>query len=82
VPAAVDRLICQAIAHVLTPVFEPYFHPHSFGSRPGRLAHQAVERTRQFIADGAAWCVDFDPDSFFDPGRARRADGEGRKTAA
>ena len=35
VPAAVDRLICQAIAQVLTPVFDPHFHPHSFGFRPG-----------------------------------------------
>lgn len=66
VPAVVDRLICQAIAQVLTPVFDPHFHPHSFGFRPGRSAHQAVERARQFIADDAAWCVDFDLDSFFD----------------
>src|SRR5919108_2891238 len=66
VPAAVDRLICQALAQVLTPVFEPHFHPHSFGYRPGRSAHQAVERARRFIVDGAAWCVDFDLDSFFD----------------
>lgn len=66
VPAAVDRLICQAIAQVLTPVFDSQFHPHSFGFRPGRSAHQAVERARQFIADDAAWCVDFDLDSFFD----------------
>jgi RNA-directed DNA polymerase len=66
VPAAVDRLICQAIAQVLTPVFDPYFHPHSFGYRPGRSQHDAVKRARQFIADDAAWCVDFDLDSFFD----------------
>ena len=66
VPTAVDRLIRQAIAQVLTPVFDPHFHPHSFGFRPGRSAHQAVEQARQFIADGAAWCVDFDLDSFFD----------------
>ena len=66
VPAAVDRLICQAIAQVLTPVFDPLFHPHSFGFRPGRSQHHAVERARHFIADDAAWCVDFDLDSFFD----------------
>jgi group II intron reverse transcriptase/maturase len=66
VPAAVDRLICQAIAQVLTPIFDPHFHPLSFGFRPGRSQHQAVERARQFIADDAAWCVDFDLDSFFD----------------
>ena len=66
VPAAVDRLICQAIAQVLTPVFDPCFHPHSFGFRPGRSQHDAVKRARQFIVDDAAWCVDFDLDSFFD----------------
>ena len=46
VPAAVDRLICQAIAQVLTPIFDPTFHPHSFGFRPGRSQHHAVERAR------------------------------------
>ncbi|MCA1680986.1 MAG: group II intron reverse transcriptase/maturase, partial [Actinobacteria bacterium] len=66
VPAVVDRLICQAIAQVLTPVFEPHFHPHSFGYRPGRSQRDAVERARQFIADGQVWCADFDLDSFFD----------------
>ena len=66
VPAAVDRLICQAIAQVLTPVFDPKFHPHSFGFRPGRSQHHAVRRARQFIADGAVWCADLDLDSFFD----------------
>ena len=38
VPAAVDRMICQAIAQVLTPIFDPKFHPHSFGFRPGLAA--------------------------------------------
>jgi retron-type reverse transcriptase len=67
VPTVVDRLICQALSQVLMPVFDPHFHPHSFGFRPGRSAHQAVERARQFIADGdAGWCVEVDLDSFFD----------------
>ena len=67
VPTVVDRLICQALSQVLTLVFDPYFHPHSFGFRPGRSAHQAVERARQFIAEGdAGWCVEVDLDSFFD----------------
>ena len=66
IPTVVDRLICQAISQVLTPVFDPHFHPCSFGYRPGRSQHQAVEQARQFISDDAAWCVDFDLDSFFD----------------
>jgi group II intron reverse transcriptase/maturase len=66
VPTVVDRLIQQAIAQVLTPVFDPHFHPCSFGYRPGRSQRHAVEQARQFIADDAAWCADFDLDSFFD----------------
>ena len=66
VPTALDRLIQQALLQVLTPVFDPCFHDHSFGFRPGRSAHQAVEAARQSIADGAAWVVDVDLDAFFD----------------
>lgn len=66
VPTVLDRLIQQAVLQVLEPVFEPHFSDHSFGFRPGRSAHQAVERARQFIVDGAAWVVDVDLDAFFD----------------
>jgi RNA-directed DNA polymerase len=65
VPTALDRLIQQALLQVLTPVFDPHFSRHSFGFRPGRSAHQAVECARQSIADGAAWVVDV-VDAFFD----------------
>jgi group II intron reverse transcriptase/maturase len=41
-------------------------HPQTTRGLPGRSQHQAVERARQFIVDDAAWCVDFDLDSFFD----------------
>jgi RNA-directed DNA polymerase len=66
VPTALDRLIQQALLQVLSPVFDPYFSDLSFGFRPGRSAHQAVEAARQSIEDGAAWAVDVDLDAFFD----------------
>jgi RNA-directed DNA polymerase len=66
VPTVLDRLIQQAILQVLEPVFEPHFSDHSFGFRPGRSAHQAVRRARQFIEDDATWAVDIDLDAFFD----------------
>jgi len=66
VPTVLDRLIQQAVLQVLEPLFEPYFSDHSFGFRPGRSAHQAVKRARQFIEDDAAWVVDVDLDAFFD----------------
>jgi hypothetical protein len=66
VPTALDRLIQQALLQVLSPVFDPHFADRSFGFRPGRSAHQAVEAARQSIADGASWVVDVDLDAFFD----------------
>jgi RNA-directed DNA polymerase len=66
VPTCLDRLIQQAIAQVLTPIFDPGFSGSSFGFRPGRSAHQAVRAARRCIADGLVWVVDIDLDRFFD----------------
>ena len=43
IPTVLDRLIQQALHQVLSPLFEPEFSEHSFGFRPGRSAHQALE---------------------------------------
>ena len=66
VPTCLDRLIQQAIAQVLTPIFDPQFSGSSFGFRPGRSAHQAVRVARRCIADGLEWVADIDLDRFFD----------------
>jgi RNA-directed DNA polymerase len=66
VPTALDRMIQQALLQVLTPVFDPHFSERSFGFRPGRSAHQAVERAQRDIAEGFEWAVDLDLDRFFD----------------
>ncbi|MGH2984092.1 MAG: group II intron reverse transcriptase/maturase [Solirubrobacterales bacterium] len=66
VPTALDRMVQQALLQVLTPVFDPGFSGRSFGFRPGRSAHQAVERARRDIAEGFEWAVDQDLDRFFD----------------
>lgn len=66
VPRVLDRLIQQAIAQVLVPVFDPGFSGSSFGFRPGRSAHQAVRVARRAIEDGNRWVVDLDLDRFFD----------------
>ena len=66
VPTVLDRLIQQAIAQVLTPIFDPHFSGSSFGFRPGKSAHQAVRVARRAIDDGLRWVVDVDLDRFFD----------------
>lgn len=66
VPSALDRLIQQAIAQVLTPIFDPQFSGSSFGFRPGKSAHQAVRVARRAIDDGLRWVVDVDLERFFD----------------
>ena len=66
VPTCLDRLIQQAIAQVLTPIFDPHFSGSSFGFRPGRSAHQAVRVARRCIGDGLVWVADIDLDRFFD----------------
>jgi RNA-directed DNA polymerase len=66
VPTVVDRVIQQAIAQVLSPIFERQFSENSYGFRPGRSAKQAVEKCREYIAAGYTWAVDIDLAKYFD----------------
>jgi len=66
IPTVLDRLLQQALLQVLQPTFDPTFSDHSFGFRPGRSAHQALERAREHIAAGHRWVVDMDLEKFFD----------------
>ena len=66
VPTVLDRFLQQALSQVLSPIFEPSFSDRSFGFRPGRSAHQAVEAARRAIEAGETWVVDVDLDRFFD----------------
>lgn len=47
-------------------VFDPYFSENSYGFRPGRSAHQAIERASEYVKEGKIWVVDIDLKSFFD----------------
>jgi group II intron reverse transcriptase/maturase len=66
IPTVLDRVIQQAIAQIITAQWEPHFHPHSYGFRPQRSAHQAVRRIQGLIREGYRWVVDMDLQSFFD----------------
>jgi len=66
IPTVVDRLIQQAVAQVLTPLFDPQFSEHSYGFRPKRSAHQAIEAAQAYLEEGYDWVVDIDLEQFFD----------------
>jgi RNA-directed DNA polymerase len=66
IPTVSDRVIQQAIAQVLVPVFDPQFSESSFGFRPGRSAHQAVKKVVDLISKGYRYAVDIDLAKFFD----------------
>ena len=66
IPNVQDRLIQQAILQALSPVFDPGMSAHSYGFRPGRSAHDALDAARAYVAAGKTWVVDIDLKSFFD----------------
>jgi len=66
IPTVIDRVIQQAIAQVLTPVFDPGFSSYSFGLRPGRNGQQAVKQVQGIIKQGRHIAVDVDLSKFFD----------------
>ena len=66
VPTVTDRFIQQAIAQVLTPIYEEQFHDNSYGFRPNRCAQQAVLAAIDMMNDGNEWMVDIDLEKIFD----------------
>ena len=66
IPTVTDRLIQQAIAQVLTPIFDPGFSASSFGFRPKRSAHGALRQVQADVRAGYRIAVDLDLAKFFD----------------
>jgi len=66
IPTVTDRVIQQAIAQVLTPIFDPEFSNNSFGFRPYRNGQQAVRQVQSIIKEGRRFAVDADLSKFFD----------------
>jgi RNA-directed DNA polymerase len=66
IPTVLDRFIQQAVQRVLSRRWDGTFSPGSFGFRPGKSAHQAVEAAQRHIAEGCSWVVDIDLEKFFD----------------
>ena len=66
IPTVVDRVVQQAAAQVPGKVYEPVFSDHSYGFRPNRSCHKAMERVLGYLNEGYEWVVDFDIEKYFD----------------
>lgn len=66
IPTVVDRVIQQAIAQKLEPIFESIFHDGSFGYRPKRSAQQAMKRVQAYAKTGYVYVVEVDLSKYFD----------------
>jgi group II intron reverse transcriptase/maturase len=67
IPTLRDRVVQQALLHILQPIFEPDFHPSSYGYRPNRSAHHAISKAERFTRHyGLEHVVDMDLSKCFD----------------
>jgi len=84
IPSIRDRVVQGALKLILEPIFEADFQPGSFGYRPKKSAHAAIQRVSKAILEGKTYVIDFDLRSYFDTVRhhivlekvARRVDDE------
>lgn len=66
IPTVRDRVIQQAIAQVLSQIYDPIFSEHSYGFREKRNAHQALKKASDYVEEGRNKVVDIDLKTFFD----------------
>ena len=66
IPTVVDRVIQQAIAQRLTPIYENVFSDYSYGFRPNRDCHTAINKVLEYLNEGFEWVIDLDIEKYFD----------------
>ena len=66
IPTVIDRVVQQAIAQQLTPIFEPLFIDGSYGYRPNRSAQQAIQKVKEYAEQGYTTAVEIDLSKYFD----------------
>ena len=66
IPVVVDRVIQQAIAQKIIPIYENIFSNNSYGFRPNRDCHLAIEKVLMYLNDGYEWIIDLDIEKYFD----------------
>jgi len=66
IPNVVERMVQQSVLEVMSPHYEPNFHPSSHGFRPGKSCHTAIAEAKTYVEEGYDWVVDIDLEKFFD----------------
>ncbi|MBQ4288884.1 MAG: group II intron reverse transcriptase/maturase [Clostridia bacterium] len=66
IPTVIDRIVQQAIAQVLVPIYEPLFSDGSYGYRPNRSAQMAIEKVKEYAEQGYKYAVQLDLSKYFD----------------
>lgn len=66
IPTVVDRVIQQAISQVLMKIYDPEFSAYSYGFRPKRSSHDAMEQVLEYLDEGYQWVIDLDIEKYFD----------------
>lgn len=66
IPTVIDRVVQQALAQILSKIYEPYFSENSYGFRPNRSAHDAMEQVLEYLNEGYEWVIDMDIEKYFD----------------
>ena len=66
IPVVVDRVVQQAVAQVFSELYDECFSEHSYGFRPNRSAHQAMEKVLFYLNEGCEWVIDLDIEKYFD----------------
>ena len=66
IPTVTDRVVQQMITQILSLGYDKYFSDYSYGFRPSRDCHGAIEKALEYLNDGYEWVIDLDIEKYYD----------------